>query len=78
MAMTTIGRTCRIKKLRWEANQCSKNMCQYDRPRILACELVDQVLVVPSSNQINIATFVHQMGHTYLPSGEQHKNIYLI
>ncbi len=30
-------------------------------------------LVVLCSNQINIGTFVHQMGetHTYLPSGEQ-------
>ncbi len=30
----------------------------YDRPRACGCKPVDGVLVVPSSNQINIATFV--------------------
>ncbi len=35
---------------------------QYDRPRALGCEPVDGVLVVLSSYQLNIATFVHQMG----------------
>ncbi len=39
-----------------------KNLDQYDRPRVLGCEPVDGVLVVLSSNQINIATFVNQMG----------------
>ncbi len=68
------GRTCRIVHF-------LNNMDQYNRPRVLGCEPVDGVLVVLSSNQINIATFVHQMGdthiyhlvnkHTHLPSGEQ-------
>ncbi len=40
----------------------SKNLGQYDRPRVLGCEPVDGVLVVLSSIQLNIATFVHQMG----------------
>ncbi len=40
----------------------TKNLSQYDRSRLLECEPVDGVLVVLSSNQINIATFVHQMG----------------
>ncbi len=40
---------------------------QYDRPRILGCKPVEGVLVVLSSNQINIATFVHQMVDTHLP-----------
>ncbi len=39
-----------------------KNLGQYDRSRILGCEQVDRVLVVLSSNQINIASFVNQMG----------------
>ncbi len=38
---------------------------------VLGCEPVDGALLVNSSNQTNIATFVHQMGDTYLPSGEQ-------
>ncbi len=44
-----------------------KNLGQYDRPRILGCEPVDGVLVVLSSNQINIASFVHQMEDTHMP-----------
>ncbi len=48
-----------------------KHLGQYDRARVLECEPVDGVLVVFSLNQIRIATFVHQMGETYLPSGEQ-------
>ncbi len=35
------------------------NLGQYDRPRVLGCRPVDGVLVVLSSNQIGIATFVH-------------------
>ncbi len=42
----------------------SKSLGQYDRPRVL--EPVDGVLVVLISNQINIATFVHQMGDTQI------------
>ncbi len=42
-----------------------KNIGQYDRPRVLGCKPVDGVQVVLSSNQLNIAMFVHQMGHTY-------------
>ncbi len=38
-----------------------KNLGQYDRPRLLGCEPVDGVLIVLSSNQLNIATFVYQM-----------------
>ncbi len=49
----------------------TKNLDQYDRPKVLGCEPLDGVLVVLSSNQINIATFVHQLGDTHLPSGEQ-------
>ncbi len=37
-------------------------MNQYDRSGVLGCKLVDGVLVVLSSNQSNIVTFVHQMG----------------
>ncbi len=48
-----------------------KNLSRYDRPRVLGCEPVDGVLFVLNSNQINIATFVHQMGDVCLPSGEQ-------
>ncbi len=40
-------------------------MGQYDRPRVLGSKPVDGVLVVLSSNQLNIATFVHQMGDVY-------------
>ncbi len=47
------------------------NLGQYDRPRVLGCEPEDGALVVLSSNQLNIATFVHQMGDVCLPSGEQ-------
>ncbi len=35
-----------------------KNFGQDDRPRILGCEPVDGVLVVLSSNQLNIAAIV--------------------
>ncbi len=48
-----------------------KNLGQYDRLSVLACKPVDGVLVVLSSDQLNIATFVHQMGDMCLPSGEQ-------
>ncbi len=37
-------------------------MGQYDKPSVHGCEPVDGVLVIHSSNQINIATFFHQMG----------------
>ncbi len=47
------------------------NLGQYDRPRVLGCKPVDGALVVLSSNQINITTFVHQMGDTHLPCDEQ-------
>ncbi len=43
------------------ANVTFQCMGQYDRPRVLGCEPVDGVLVVLSSNEINIPTFVHQM-----------------
>ncbi len=36
-------------------------MGQYDRPREHGCEPVGGVMVVLSSNQLNIAMFVHQM-----------------
>ncbi len=36
---------------------------------ILGCEPIDGVLGILSSNQINIATFFHQMGDTRHPSG---------
>ncbi len=39
-----------------------KNLGQYCRPRVLGCEPVDGVLVVLSSTELNIATFVHPMG----------------
>ncbi len=42
------------------------NLGQYDRPIVLGCKPVDGVLVVHSSNQIYIATFVHQMGVTHI------------
>ncbi len=44
----------------------SKNVSQYERPRILACKPVDVILVVLSLNQSNIATFVLQMGDVCL------------
>ncbi len=47
-----------------------KNLGQYDIPRVLGCKPVDVVPAVRSSNQLNIATFVHQMGDAS-PSGEQ-------
>ncbi len=43
-----------------------KNLGQYDRPRILGYEPVDGVMVVLGSNQLNIATFVHQMVDTHI------------
>ncbi len=53
-----------------------KNLGQYDRPRVLGCEPVDGVLVVFSSNQINIATFVHQMADTHISHlVNKHSNI---
>ncbi len=39
-----------------------KNLGQYDRPTVFGFEPVDGLLVVLSSNQLNIATFVHQIG----------------
>ncbi len=39
----------------------TKNLGQYDRLRVLGCEPIEGVLLVLSSNQINIASFVHQM-----------------
>ncbi len=39
-----------------------KDLGQYDRPRLLGCKPVDGVQVVLSSNQLNIATCVNQMG----------------
>ncbi len=48
-----------------------KDLSQYDRPRVLRCEPVDGVMVVLSSNQLNIAMFVHQMGDVCLSSAEQ-------
>ncbi len=44
-----------------------KNLSQYDRLRVLGYETVDGVLVVLSSNHINIATFAHQMGDVCTP-----------
>ncbi len=41
---------------------CIKNLGLYDRPRVLGCEPVDGVLVVLSSNQLNIATLAHHIG----------------
>ncbi len=41
----------------------TKNFGQHDRTKILGCELIDRVLVVLRSNQLNIATFVLQIGH---------------
>ncbi len=40
-----------------------KNLSQSHGASILGCEPIDGVLGVLSSNQINIATVVHQMGH---------------
>ncbi len=48
-----------------------KNVGQYERPRVLGCEPVNGVLGVLSPNQLNIATFVHQVGDVCLPSGEE-------
>ncbi len=57
----------------------SKNLGQYDRPRVHGCEPVGGVLVVLSSNQINIAMFVHQMGDTHISHlVDISSNIYLI
>ncbi len=43
-----------------------KTLGQYDRPRVLGCEPVDGVHDGLSSNQLNITTFVHQMGDMYV------------
>ncbi len=40
-----------------------RNLGQYDRPRVFGSEPVDGVLVVLSSNQLNIGLCVHQMGN---------------
>ncbi len=57
----------------------SNNLGQYNRPRVLGCEPVDGVLVVLSSNQLNIATFVHQRGDTHIfQLVNKRSNIYLI
>ncbi len=42
-----------------------KNLSQYHGASILGSEPIDGVLGVLSSNQINIATFVHQMGDVF-------------
>ncbi len=55
-----------------------KNLGQYDRPRILGCKLVEGVLVVLSSNQLNISMFVHQMAEVWLPTMNKSGNIVLI
>ncbi len=65
--------------LTFQLKHYRKNLIQYDRPKVRGCELVDGLLVVLSSNQLNIAVFVHQMGdvcvsHLVNKSG----NIYLI
>ncbi len=39
----------------------TKNFGQYSIPRVHGCEPVNGALIVLSSNQLNIATFVHQM-----------------
>ncbi len=44
-------------------NKKGKNLGQYDRPREFRCKPVNGVLVFLSSNQLYIATFVHQMGY---------------
>ncbi len=48
-------------------NPKAKNLGQYDRPRVHGGKPVDGVLVVLSSNQLNIATFVHKMGDVIIP-----------
>ncbi len=45
------------------SNGVPKNFEQYDRPGVLDGKPVEGVVVVLSSNQLNIATFVHQMGY---------------
>ncbi len=53
-------------------NATIKHLCQYDRPRVLGCEPVDGGNgLMLSSNLLNIATFVHQMGDVCYASGEQ-------
>ncbi len=39
----------------------TRKICQYAGPGVLACKTLDGVLGVRSLNQLNIATFVHQM-----------------
>ncbi len=51
------------KMYHYIVKKCNKELRQYDRPRLFGCEPVDGELGVLSSNQIHIATFVHQMGH---------------
>ncbi len=55
-----------LLRLKTLSNSFQKNLGQYDRPRILGCEPVDEILVVLSSNQLNIAMFVHQMADVYV------------
>ncbi len=45
----------------------TNNLGQHDRLRVLGCEPVDVVLDFLSINQVNIATFVHQMGDVLSP-----------
>ncbi len=50
----------------------------YDRPRVLGCKPIDGVQGLLGSNQLNIVTFVHQMGDVCLPSGGQNSKSYFI
>ncbi len=56
-----------------------KNLCQYNGASIRECEPINGVLGILSSNQINIATFDHQMGDTHIAHPlDKRRNIYLI
>ncbi len=56
-----------------------ENHGQYDRPRVLGCKPVDGVLVVLSSNQLYISTFVHQVADVCVSHMmNKNGNIYLI
>ncbi len=59
-------------------NQDSKNLGQYDRPRIPGCKPVDGVLVVLSSNQLNIAMFFTRWEKCVSHLVNKRGNIYLI
>ncbi len=47
----------------------AKNLKQQHGGNILGCDPIDGVLGVLSSNQINIASFLHQMVDVCIPSG---------